>query len=181
MTDFNEVKKRLEEITEWLRHEYSAIRTGRATPTVLDSVKVDAYGTQMKVPQVATVTIEGTKSLFVAPWDKGLMGAVEAAIRDAGLGLSVATDDKGVRVTFPELTEETRTSLLKILNKKHEEARVSVRSERERVREEIKNDESINEDQERKLLEELQKIVDEKNKELEEMAKHKEAEIKGEV
>ncbi|MFT5280733.1 MAG: ribosome recycling factor [Flavobacteriaceae bacterium] len=177
---FNEFKKELEKTQEWLSLEYTNVRTGRATPLILDSVMVDVYGAKSPIKNNAAVTIEGPKSLLVSPWDKSITGEIERAIREADLGLSVSAGDGGVRVHFPELTEESRGKLARVLKEKLEDARVSVRKARdemwEGIQEKEKNGE-MTEDERFRAKEEMQKYVDESNKVLEETFKKKEVEV----
>ena len=116
--DFSTLDKNIKETDEWLTREFSGIRTGRATPAILDSVKADVYGTRTALIQIGTVSIEDARTLRVIPWDKSLNKAVEKAITEADLGVSVATDDQGLRVLFPELTAERRTMFLNSQMKK---------------------------------------------------------------
>jgi ribosome recycling factor len=180
MYNEKETKSRLADITEWLKKEYLSIRTGRATPAVLDSVTVDSYGAMMKIPQVASVSLDGPRSLLISPWDTSLAPEIEKKIRDLGHGYSVTSDDKGVRVVFPELTSENKKQLVKVVHQKHEDARVSVRGEREKSREQIKKAHTngdINEDEQYRYMESLQKCIDDENKTLQELADKKETEI----
>jgi len=180
--DFSELKEKVRETKEWLARELSAVRTGRATPAILDNIKVDSYGAKVPVNHIAGITIEDAKTLRVAPWDKSQVSEVEKAINDAGLGVSVNSDEQGVRVGFPELTSERRDSLRKVVNAKHEEARVSLRSTRDDIWSDIQKKErsdEVSEDEKFRLKEEMQKIVDEANKELDETIERKEKELQG--
>src|SRR3989338_4971794 len=106
--NFSGLKKEIETIKDWFSKELSHIRTGRATPSILDSVKVDSYGSQVPINHVASVTVSDAKTILVVPWDKNQIKAIETAIINAGLGISITTSGDGVRVIFPELTSETR-------------------------------------------------------------------------
>lgn len=173
-------KKKTEEIKEWLKKEFSSIRTGRATSAILDAVSVDSYGSKMKINQVANVTNEDARTLRITPWDKSQLKNIENAIISSNLGISASSSDVGIRIIFPELTSETRASLLKIAKIKLEEARVSVKTERDKILGEVQNKEKnkeIGEDEKFLLKEKIQKIVDELNKELEEAYDRKKAEI----
>ncbi len=173
-------KKKIEEIKEWLKKEFSSIRTGRATSAILDSVTVDSYGSKMHINQIANITNEDARTLRIIPWDRTQLKSIENAISSSGLGISVSVDEKGIRVIFPDLTSETRTSLLKIAKTKLEEARISVRTERDKVwsdaQEKEKNKE-IGEDEKYTIKEKLQKIIDETNKELDLIYEKKKNEI----
>lgn len=181
--DFSHVQKQKESITEWLKAEYRSIQTGRATPQVLDLVHIEMYGSRTPVAHVGSITIEDPRTIRVAPWDKTIVGAIEKAINEADLGLSVSSDSDGLRVHFPALTTETRTKLVKLLKERLEEARVRVRSIREDTNKDIdareKNSE-YGEDEKRKYREDTQKYVDGTNAELEELFQKKEKEVMGE-
>ncbi len=165
-----------EEILEWLRKEYASIRSGQASPAVLDGVKVDAYGSLMPINQVATVTIGDPRTLRITPWDKSVIAGIDSAIRQANIGVSVAVDGEGLRITFPQLTAENRQVLLKLAKTKLEEARIKIRNERQKVLDDIAKKE-VGEDEEKRAKNELQKVVDEANKKLEELFEKKEAEL----
>lgn len=178
--DFSTFKTAVKEAKEWLQKEYQGIHTGRATPAVLDHVKVETYGTVQQIPHVANITVEDPKTLLIAPWDKETIKSIESAIRESNLGLGISVGESGVRVTFPELTGEKRDILKKLAREKLEDARISVRQAREEIWEEIQEKEkesTITEDDKFAAKEELQNLVDEANKELEEMTKRKEEEI----
>ena len=117
--------------------EYSQLNIGRASPMVLDGISVESYGSRVPLKNVASVSIEDPKTLRIAPWDKNQIKEIEKSIVASNLGLSVATDELGIRVIFPQLTTETRQSLVKVLKDKLEESRITVRKERERIWDEI--------------------------------------------
>ncbi len=177
---FSQFKKDLDKVEEWLKSEFSKIRTGTATPSILDSVSVDSYGTKMPVNQLATITTEGPKTLRIVPWDMSQLKAIETAILNSDLGLSVNLDDKGARVSFPDLSVERRESLIKVAKQKLEDAKVSLRGEREKVWDDIQKKEKdgkFGEDEKFRFKNEMQKLVDEKSKVLEGMYERKEKEI----
>lgn len=176
----DDLDKRCADIITWLQDAYAGIRTGQATPALLDSVKVENYGSMMPINQVGSVGVEDARTLRISTWDAGVIPAVERAITDADLGVSVATDSSGVRVIFPELTSERRAQLLKVAKQKLEDARVSVRSARDDVMKEIdaaQKDGDISEDEKFSQKETVQKKVDETNKSLEDLFHQKEKEI----
>lgn len=178
--DFSLFTKRQKEIEEWLSAELASIRTGRASSTLLDSVMVESYGTKMPINQLATVTIEDPRSLKIIPWDYSQMKAIERAIEAKDLGVSVVSGDTGIRVSFPEVTGEGRTRLIKLANEKLEEAKVSLKLERDKQSGQIQDLEKkgeISEDERFRLKEELQKLVDQARTIFEEMGKRKEKEI----
>ena len=167
-------KTELKKIEEWLSKEYGQVHTGRATPIVLDSVMVESYGTHMPIKNVAGITIEDPKTLRITPWDKSQIKGIESAITAANLGLSVVSDSDGVRVIFPMLTTENRSKLVKVLKEKLEDARISVRKERQS---EIDKLNGLSEDEIKRGKEDIQKVVDEGNNNLESIFSKKENEI----
>jgi ribosome recycling factor len=173
-------KKRFTDIVEWLDKEFSTIRTGQATPTLLDGVRVESYGSMLPLNQVGSVGIEDARTLRISPWDATQVKAVEKAIADANLGLSVMADSSGVRVIFPELTGERRQQLVKLAKSKLEDARVSVKAVRDDIMKAIDAAEKSGEmSQDDKFVqkEEAQKLVDAANRALEARFSEKEAEI----
>lgn len=180
MYNFSVFKTKLTEVEDWLGREYLGIRTGKAAPAVLDGVMVDSYGSKTPLKHVAAIGVEDAKTIKVTPWDRSQLGEIQKAIEAANLGLSVAPDSAGLRVIFPALTEERRKLLIKLTSEKLEDARISVRKEREKVWNEIQTDEKagkLSEDDKFKGKDELQKLIDEANKKLEDLAKKKETEI----
>ncbi|MEA1929285.1 MAG: ribosome recycling factor [Patescibacteria group bacterium] len=178
--DFKQFKTRVLEVTDWLQKEMMSIRTGRATPTLLDSIQVESYGSRVPLKQVGSINVEDPRTLRVTLWDKEQVRGVESAIAASNLGVSAIADGNSVRVVFPELTTEKRTILLKLAKDKVEEARISLRKERERVWSDIQDQErtgQVSEDEKFRLKDELQKMIDAENKNLEEINKRKEGEI----
>ncbi len=167
-------KNELKKIEEWLSKELTQLQTGRATPMVLDSVMVDSYGSKMPIKNVAAITLEDPKTLRIAPWDKTQIRSIEQAIQEANLGLSVLSDSDGVRAIFPMLTTETRAKLVKVVKEKLEDARISVRKIRA---DEIDNTKDMSEDEAHRAKDEIQKAVDEANKNLEAIFTKKENEV----
>jgi ribosome recycling factor len=180
--NFSNFKIELKKIEEFLGKEYSQLNIGRASPMVLDGISVESYGSFVPLKNVASVSIEDPKTLRIAPWDKNQIKSIEKAIVGANLGLSVATDDQGIRVVFPQLTTETRQTLVKVLKEKLEESRITVRRERENVIEDIEAKEKegkMTEDEKFRAKEELQKIINETNENLETLFERKEQEVMG--
>jgi ribosome recycling factor len=181
--DFSTVLTQKSTITDWLKSEYRTIQTGRATPQVLDLVHIDMYGSRTPIAHAGSITIEDPRTIRVAPWDKSVIGHMEKAINDADLGLSVSSDAEGLRVHFPSLTTETRGKLVKLLKDRLEDARVRVRALREETNKAIDakaKEGEYGEDDQRKYREDMQKIVDTANQELEEQFQKKEKEVMGE-
>lgn len=180
--DFSYLKTKISDTEEWLKKEFFSIRTGRATPSILDGIRVDSYGAKLPIVQVANLGIEDARTLRIVPYDASQGKEIEKAIVASSLGLSVSADDKGVRVSFPELTAENREALTKVVKEKLEQARVSLRGERDQVWSDIQKQEKdgdIAEDEKFRLKEEMQKLVDEGSNNLELLADKKEREIMG--
>ncbi len=178
--DLSKLKAGIQHVHEWLQNELSGLRTGRATPALLDSIQIEVYGSMMKLPQVASIAVEDARSLYVTPWDKGQLKPIEKAITLADLGVGVGPDAVGVRVTFPELTTERRQQLIKLVRAKLEEARVSMKGERTKAMEDVEKkmkDDELSEDEGRKAKEEVQKMIDAGNTTLEAEAAKKEKEL----
>jgi len=121
--DFSKLKEHIKETEEWLARELSGVRTGRAAPSLFDGLKPEAYGARTPLRELASVSVEDARTLRIIPWDMGLLKAIEKAITEANLGVGIASDDQGLRVSFPELTGERRTQLLKIAGEKTETAK----------------------------------------------------------
>jgi len=180
--DFKELKEKVQATEKWLSEEYFTIRTGRATPALLDAVRVETYGTKVPLNQVASISIEDARTLRIAPYDISQVKEIENTISSADLGVSVGSDERGIRVFFPELTSERRTQILKLVGDKLEAARISLRKVRDEVWEDIQKKEKekeISEDDKFSAKEEMQKIVDEGNGRLDIIAHKKEQEISG--
>ncbi len=180
--NFSNFKTELKKVEEFLGKEYNQLNVGRASPMILDGISVESYGSYVPLKNVASVSIEDPKTLRIAPWDKSQIKGIEKAILTSNLGLSVAVDDSGIRVIFPQLTTENRSSLVKVLKEKLEEARITVRRERERVWQDVEAKEEegkITEDERFRAKEDLQKIIDEVNNNLEGIFEKKEKEVRG--
>lgn len=169
-----------DEIRKWLSKELSTLRTGRATVTILDSVRVEVYGSFSPVNQVATINVEDAKTIRLTPWDKSALKNLEQAITKADLGVSVMSNGIDVRVIFPDLTTETRMNLVKQGYKKVEEAKVSLRAERSdaiKKLEQFAKDNSIGEDDVKRAKDDIQKIIDSFVRQFDELGALKEKEI----
>jgi ribosome recycling factor len=175
-----ETGDRMEKSLGAFKRELAGIRTGRATTTLLDSVKVDAYDQQMPLNQVASVSVPESRMILVQPWDRTIVSAVEKAIHKADLGLVPNTDGNVIRLVIPPLTEERRHDLVKIVRKQAEEARVSVRNVRRDANESLKKaqkDGTISEDDSHKAVDEVQEITDKYVEQIDKVLKAKEDEI----
>lgn len=178
--DFNNFKDALEEVKSWLEKELKTVRTGRATPAILDGIKAENYGVMTPLNQMANISVEDARTLRVLPFDLSSVKEMERAITDANLGLSIMVDEQGLRIVFPELTGERRQELVKMAKGKLEEARVSVRRERDEVWNDIQQKEQsgeITEDEKYSAKEEMERLVKEANEQLEQMFEDKEKEI----
>ncbi|MGH7249415.1 MAG: ribosome-recycling factor [Minisyncoccia bacterium] len=178
--NFSSFKAELKKAEEFLAKEYNQMNIGRASPMVLDGLTIESYGSYIPLKNAASVSIEDPKTLRISPWDKNQVKSIEKAIISSNMGLSVATDDAGIRAIFPQLTTETRQTLAKVLKEKLEEERITVRREREVVLEDIEKKEKegkLTEDERFRAKEELQKIIDEVNGNLEKIFKRKEGEV----
>lgn len=162
-----------------LKHEFAGLRTGRASPSLLDSVVVEAYGAPMPINQVGTVNAAEARLLTVNVWDKGLVGAVEKAIRDAGLGLNPAADGQLVRVPLPELNEQRRQELVKLARKAAEEGRIALRNVRRDGMDVIKKakEDGLGEDDAKREMEAVEKEVETFVKQVDELLAAKEKDI----
>jgi ribosome recycling factor len=179
---FGEAAKRMATATEHVRHELSGVRTGRASVTILDSVHVEAYGTRMPLNQLAGLSVPEPSLIVAQPFDHSLLGAIEKAIRASDLGLNPANDGKVVRIPVPSLTEERRRELSRHVHKLTEEGRNQVRQVRRDANERLKKllkDHKISEDDEKKGLDEVQKLTDAHVKQIDDLQKKKDQELLG--
>ncbi len=177
---YTQLKTRMDKAVEDFRKEMAATRTGRASVHMLDSVVVEAYGSQMPLNQLANVSAPEPQLITVQPWDMSQIGAIEKAIRSAELGLNPMNDGKLIRVPVPSLTEERRKEMVKHLHKVLEEHRTAVRNIRRDGNDAIKKalkDKKITEDEERGAMDQIQKLTDDEIKKMEELCKGKEKEI----
>ncbi len=181
MTDYiQNFKPNFEKVIHHFKDEMAGLRIGRATPSILENIKVDAYETVTPLIQLAGIQSPEPKILTIQPWDKTLLKVIAKAIESANLGVSTSVDEQCVRVNFPSLTEENRLEIVKQLHKKTEEARVSVRNQREKIKEVVireEKDKLISEDEKYKRIDELDKLVKDYNEEIKNLAEAKEKEI----
>jgi ribosome recycling factor len=159
-----------------LQAELGSLRTGRASPQLVENVRVEAYGSNMDLKSVASINVQDAKTIIIEPWDKSLLQAVEKAIREADIGVNPAVDGQIVRIALPQMTEETRKKLVKIMKEKCEECRIALRGKREDIRGEIKKME-IGEDEQFKMLDETDKLTKEFTDLVESIGEKKEEEI----
>jgi ribosome recycling factor len=177
---FAEVRKRMDTQLEHVRRELGGVRTGRASVTILDTVHVDAYGSSVPLNQVASLSIPEPTLIVAQPFDPTLMGVIEKAIRSSNLGLNPTNDGKVVRIPIPSLTEERRKELSKLVHKHAEEGRNGIRQVRRDANDKLKKllkDHGISEDDERRGLDEVQKLTDQHIALVDELQKKKDGEL----
>lgn len=180
MATVEDARNRMDEALDAMRREFATVRTGKATPALLDTVRVDAYGSKMPLNQVATVSTPEPTLLVVQPFDKTLIGEIERGIQSADLGLNPANDGTVIRVPIPALNEERRKEYVKLLHKMAEEGRISIRHARRTVREDIQalvKEHELGEDEGRRREEALEKLTHDYNEKIDELLKKKEEEI----
>ena len=179
---FTETSKRMAAAVEHVRHELAGVRTGRASVTLLDSVHVEAYGAKMPLNQVAGLSIPEPALIVAQPFDPSLIGAIEKAIRSSDLGLNPANDGKVIRIPLPSLTEERRKELSRVVHKLAEEGRNAVRQVRRDANDRLKKllkDHAISEDDEKKGLDEVQKLTDANVRLVDDLQKKKDVDLLG--
>ncbi len=179
--DINDLEKRMHGAVEVLRREFAGLRTGRASASLLEPITVPAYGGEMPLNQVGTISVPEPRMISVQVWDKSLVKAVDKAIRNSGLGLNPAVEGQLIRVPIPELSEERRAELAKVAARYAEEARVAVRNVRRDGMDRLKRaekDGDISQDEHRNLAERVQQLTDQQIKQINDMLAAKEAEIR---
>lgn len=177
---YKEIKEKMQVVMDVLRSDFAAIRTGRASITILEKVKISCYNTTLPLNQVATITVSDPHLIIVQPWDKGLVSEIEKGILTSDLGLSPANDGNVIRVPVPPLSTERRQELIKVVKKKAEDGKVAIRNVRRDANDKIKKlegESSISEDEVRLAHERTQKTTDEFIAEIDEMVKNKEKEL----
>jgi len=178
--DFTETKQHIAKVEEYLRGEYLQISTGRANPALLDGIMIESYGTMQPVKNLASINLEDARTMKVSPWDKSQIKQIEKAITDSNLPFSVSVDDSGVRVHVPQMTEESKGKIVKLVKEKLEDSRVKVRNIRHDVMKAIETGEENGdyaEDAKNRFKDELQKLVDTANQTFEALAEKKETDV----
>ena len=173
-------RDRMDKAVAALKEEFGSLRTGRANASLLDQITVDAYGATMPINQVGAVSVPESRSITVSVWDKGLVVSVEKAIRNSGLGLNPVVEGQNLRIPIPALTEERRRDLAKLAGKYAEQQKVAVRNVRRDANDDLKKAEKdgvINQDEQKRMESEVQKITDEAVRRVDEALKTKEHEI----
>lgn len=175
-----EAEHKMQKSIEATRHEFATLRTGRATPALLDGILVDAYGSPMPVNQLAQIHATDARQLTITPYDRSVVGAIEKAIKNSDLNLNPINDGAGIRLNLPPLTQERRKDMVKVLHKKAEDGRVAIRNVRREANDHIKQLEKnseISEDESRRGHDQLQKMTDKYIAEVDTLQKAKEAEL----
>ena len=180
MPTVEDAKTQMEAALEALRREFATVRTGKATPALLDTVRVEAYGSQMPLNQLATISTPESNLLVVQPFDKTLLPDIERAIMTADLGLNPANDGNIIRIPIPPLNEERRQEYVKLLHRMTEEGRISIRHARRTVRDELHQlvrDHELSEDESRRREDQLEKLTKDYVEKVDELLKSKEEEV----
>ncbi len=176
----NQRKRDFEAAFEHAKGEIASVRTGRAHSSLVEDLQADYMGSKLRIKELAGITVPEPRVLYIQPWDKGALPAIEKAIKDSSLGLNPAVDSNGIRITIPSLTEERRKEFIKLLGQKIEEAKIRIRQIREdivkKVQAEVKA-KTAREDDLRHAKDELQKIMDDYGKKFDELSKKKEQEL----
>lgn len=177
---FKEAEGKMTKCVDATRSEFAAIRTGRATPALLDRIQVEAYGTSVPLKQVATISAPDPRSLTIAAFDRNTVGDIRKAIEKSDLGLSPNVDGGSIRLSIPPLNEERRKDLVKIVKKKGEDGKIAVRNVRHKVHDDLRaqlKDHEITEDDNKRMQDQLQKMTDRFTKEIDQLVAAKEKEI----
>lgn len=175
-----ETKQKMKHVVERLEHDFATIRTGRASPALLDRVKVSHYGSEMLIKELATISVPEARMLVITPWDKGALKAIEKAIMASDLSLNPSSDGNVIRLEIPPLTEERRKELAKLVGQKAEEARVAVRNIRRDANaslEKMEKSQGLSEDDVIRGKKDVQELTDEFIKEIDAAAEHKSEEV----
>lgn len=178
--NFTPLKNQVKDVEEWLKKENSQIRTGRASIGLLDFIRVDSYGQMVPLNQVGGLSTEDPRTIRISPWDSSQIKEIEKVLVASNLGVSVAVDDKGIRVSFPPLTTERRDEFVKLAKAKFEQAKVSLRKHRDEAWDGIQSAEKeggMSEDEKFRFKAEMEKIIQDATKNLEALCKKKEEEI----
>jgi ribosome recycling factor len=178
--DLADVKRRMQGAVAAFKHDLGTLRTGRASPTLLDPLQVDAYGAHVPITQVANVNVPEPRLLSVQVWDRGMVAAVEKAIRESDLGLNPQTEGQVIRLRIPEMTEQRRKEMVKVAHKYAEEARIAVRHVRRDgldLLKKLEKDHAISQDDEKRQSEQVQKATDQAISEIDQILAAKEKEI----
>ncbi|MBI2054915.1 MAG: ribosome recycling factor [Candidatus Sungbacteria bacterium] len=174
------LKPKLAETLEYIKRELAGLRTGRATPAIVEDLEVEYYGAKQPLKALAAISVPEARQIMIAPWDKNAMEPIQKAIQQSNLGMNPIADTNGIRLTLPQLTEERRKELTKLLGQKLEEGKIAVRREREEALKKLdkaEKDKQISKDDHFRGKSEIQKLVDETNKKIDDIGTQKEKEI----
>ncbi|OGJ62118.1 ribosome recycling factor [Candidatus Peribacteria bacterium RIFCSPLOWO2_02_FULL_51_10] len=158
-----------------LHQEFSKLQTGRANATLIEHIPVEAYGQKMELKAVSSISVQDARSMVIQPWDRSVLGAVEKALIQANIGVNPVNDGVVIRLNFPQMTEERRVQMKKIVSQLSEQAKIKIRQDRQAANDQIKT--LADEDEKERLQKDLQKMVDDSNHKIEESAKKKEGEV----
>ncbi|WP_207666892.1 ribosome recycling factor [Desulfofundulus salinus] len=175
-----EAENNMKKTVELVKKEFASLRTGRATPALLDKVLVSYYGTPTPINQLATISVPEPRLLVIQPWDKSILPEIERAILKSDLGITPTSDGTVIRLAIPQLTQERRAELVKVIKKKAEEGRVAIRNIRRELNDKVKQQQKngeISEDELRRAQDEIQKLTDKYIKEIDQLVSIKEQEI----
>lgn len=173
-------KEHYEKTIEYLKHDISSLRTGRVSPSLVEAIKVDSYGTTSDLMQLAAITSPEPHTIAIKPWDKNILKDIERALQSSDLNVNPVVDSDLIRLNFPPLTEESRKELVKTLHKKLEDARIALRSQREKIKEDIislEKSKEITEDDRFQALKDLDTMTKDYNEKIKEVGQEKEEEI----
>ncbi|MFH1631760.1 MAG: ribosome recycling factor [bacterium] len=177
MTQVDDSRPQFQKALEHLVQELSSIRTGRSNPALVENINIEAYGAIQPLKALASISTPDAKTLQIEPWDGSVVKAIETALQKANLGMNPNLDGKTIRLIMPQMTDETRQQMVKLMKEKLEAARVAVRQVREEIKKGIEKTEGIGEDEKHNLLDSLEKLTKEMNGEIEEIGKKKEEQI----
>jgi len=180
MDNLNIYKVDFDKVIEHLKNDITSLRTGRATPALVEDIVVDAYGSKQPLKTLASINVQDAKTLAIDPWDKSVIQAIDTAIRNSQLGINPVNDGKLIRLPLPDLTKDRREELIKVLHQKLETARISIRKVREEIRDDIdkrEKNKEMSEDEKYNLQDELERWVKEHNEKIRMIGEEKEKEI----
>ena len=181
MFNLDDHNQEFEKTIDHLKGELTSIQTGRATPVMIENITVEAYGVQNKIEQLASLSTPEANQLLVEPWDKTIIKDLEKALREGSQNMGIVNEGSQIRITVPQMTEETRNEIIKVLGTKLEDTRIAVRTVRDKIKEEIitmEKAKQITEDDKFKSLEDLDKLTKEYNDKIKDIGESKEAELK---
>ncbi len=177
MSIISDTKSQMKKTIENMEKRFTTVRAGRANPSLVNNLKVSYYGVDTPIMQLASISVPEARQLHIKPFDKSCLGSIEKSIFEANLGLTPTNNGEMIIITIPELTEERRKEYVKQVKNIAEEARIALRNIRQDANKDIKNDEELNEDEQKRLTEEVQEVINEYNKKIDSLLKEKESEL----